>query len=60
VEPGSSMELAAAMARFIENRALALNMGRSGLERFRDRFTADIAVDRYVALYDSVIGTGRL
>lgn len=55
VTPGSSEELARAICQLCQNRNLPGEMGRSGLKRFESRFTADIAVGRYVELYRSLL-----
>ena len=55
VTPGNSGELAAAMERFCADPALRVRLGRSGFERFRNRFTAEAAAGKYAALYNSLI-----
>jgi glycosyltransferase involved in cell wall biosynthesis len=55
VAPKDSDELAVAMARFCSDPGLAKRMGQKGFERFQKRFTAPMAVDNYVVLYNSLI-----
>jgi L-malate glycosyltransferase len=55
VEPRSADELASAILGFINDRGLAKRMGEDGLKRFQQHFTVDLAVDRYLNLYHSLL-----
>jgi glycosyltransferase involved in cell wall biosynthesis len=53
--PGSSDELAEAVCRLCKDRSLVGELGRNGQRRFQAWFTAEKAVDRYLAFYRSLI-----
>ena len=55
VTSANSEELADAINRLSSDRSLASRMGKAGLERFRGRFTAEVAVGRYLELYRSML-----
>jgi L-malate glycosyltransferase len=57
VPPGDSAALAAALRRLALNPTLREEMGRAGRRRFEKRFTAEVAVRRYAALYHSFTDT---
>jgi glycosyltransferase involved in cell wall biosynthesis len=59
VPPGNAMELARALARMVTEQQVRDEMGRASRRRFEERFTAAAAVDRYVALYESLIAEGE-
>jgi len=54
VQPGNSSTLAAAIHKFLGNHKLVEQMGESGKKRFQEYFTAEIAVDKYLKLYESI------
>lgn len=54
VEPQSADQLAAAIRRLGLDEELRAQMGRAGLRRFQERFTAELAVANYVSLYQSL------
>jgi glycosyltransferase involved in cell wall biosynthesis len=55
VAPGDSAELARAMERLVADPDVREAMGRAGRRRFEARFTAEAAVHRYTALYQSLM-----
>jgi glycosyltransferase involved in cell wall biosynthesis len=55
VTPGSSDELAEAICQLYKDRSLLREMGRNGQKRFQARFTAEMAVGRYLELYRSLM-----
>lgn len=54
VEPSNAESLAHALGRLIEHPELCKCLGTKARERFFKRFTADIAVKNYMALYSSM------
>lgn len=56
VKPGDSDELAQAISEFVHHPERGAYMGREGLARFRENFTPEIAVKKYIQLYDSIRG----
>ena len=54
VKPGDASELAQALVLLVRNPELRHRLGRDGLERFNAHFRADLAVSRYMALYDEL------
>jgi glycosyltransferase involved in cell wall biosynthesis len=57
VEPGNVGELARALRRLAEDRALAARLGGAGAERCRTHFSADVAIERLVAVYQRAMMT---
>ncbi len=55
VEPGDSLALALKMETFIENRERISVMGAQARARFEGKFTADVAVSRYLDLYQALL-----
>ena len=56
VEPRNPGELATAISKLMDDPELAMQMGRDGRVRFQENFTAELAVDRYLKLYQSMTG----
>lgn len=48
--------LALALVDYVQDEAMAEGHGRAGRERVEDEFSLDTMVDRYVAVYDSLLG----
>ncbi len=55
VQPRNSRDLAAKVQQLIDNPDLVAQMGQKGKARFLENFTAEVAVDRYLKLYQSMI-----
>lgn len=55
VAPRDVDQLAAAISRLGLDEQLRMQMGQAGLRRFQERFTAEVAVRKYVSLYQSLI-----
>lgn len=55
VEPRNVDQLAAAMTRLLLDEKLRIRMGRAGWKRFQGCFTAEVAVNNYLSLYQSLI-----
>jgi len=58
VEPGDAVELAQALFRLTTNPDLRRRLGQNALDRFNDQFREEIAVARYVKLYDELFDGG--
>ncbi len=56
VPPGDSMSLRKAMNYLWDNPEIAEQMGKRAQHRYWEYFTADTMVDRYMKLYDEMIG----
>ena len=57
VNPRNVDELKLAIKELCNNTTLRLQMGRAAVYNFEDKFTAEIAVKKYMALYKSMIET---
>jgi glycosyltransferase involved in cell wall biosynthesis len=55
VAPGDDQALALAIASFIRNKDSLADMGRQARARFDKEFTAEVAVSRYMNLYQKLI-----
>jgi glycosyltransferase involved in cell wall biosynthesis len=55
VAPGDHQALALKIASFIQNKDSLADIGRAGRARFDKEFTADVAVSRYMNLYQKLI-----
>jgi glycosyltransferase involved in cell wall biosynthesis len=55
VAPGDHQALALKIASFIRNKDSLADMGGAGRARFDKEFTADVAVSRYMKLYQTLI-----
>lgn len=55
VVPGDAEALAAALARYRDDAALALAHGKKGRARMRSEFSLDSMVQRYLRLYDELL-----
>lgn len=55
VEPRNADQLAAAMTKLLLDEKLRIRMGQAGLKRFQECFTAEVAVNNYLSLYQSLI-----
>jgi glycosyltransferase involved in cell wall biosynthesis len=53
----SKNHLTKAIQEIIENPEVAKIMGTESLKRYKENFTAEIAVDRYIEFFDTVLGT---
>lgn len=56
VEPRNPSALASAISKLIDDPNLTKQMGKNGQVRFQENFTAELAVDRYLRLYQSMAG----
>lgn len=54
-EPGDVDGLSAAIATLCSNQELRHSMGLSGLKRYNDYFTPEVAIDAYMSLYDTLL-----
>ncbi|MCX6545103.1 MAG: glycosyltransferase family 4 protein [Acidobacteria bacterium] len=59
IKPGDAGALAEALVRLVRNPGLRRTLGDNGLERFKAHFREDLAVSRYMALYEELC-TGAL
>ncbi|HEB55843.1 MAG TPA: TIGR03088 family PEP-CTERM/XrtA system glycosyltransferase [Gammaproteobacteria bacterium] len=59
VDPGSPEAMADAIERYLQNRPMAVGQGRLGRQRVLAQFNIEVMVERYLALYDDVIGSHR-
>lgn len=57
VEPGDAAELAAALCTLLRDRAQCQRLGFAGQRVAQTRYTIDIHVDRFVALYRELLAT---
>jgi glycosyltransferase involved in cell wall biosynthesis len=57
VTPREADQLAAAINRLSLDERLRLSMGQAGRRRFQTLFTAEVAVENYLSLYRSLIGS---
>jgi glycosyltransferase involved in cell wall biosynthesis len=57
VAPGDAVGLANALRAFLQDPAYCKELGEQGYERFKEDFTADRAVQRYLLLYEKMIET---
>jgi len=60
VEPCSPIAMADAIEHYFQNRSLGVERGELGRERVLAQFSIDVMVERYLALYDDVIGSAPL
>lgn len=56
VEPRDANQLAVAITKLYLDEQMRLKMGQAGLRRFQKCFTADVAVKKYISLYQSLTG----
>jgi glycosyltransferase involved in cell wall biosynthesis len=59
LEPGNAAAFAGKMAEFIRNEDLIVQMGTRARKRFAEEFTSEIAVARYLNLYQSLTKAGN-
>ena len=55
VEPANSEALSSAMKKLWDDQDEAERMGKNAKARFEHNFTADVMIDKYMALYEKVI-----
>jgi glycosyltransferase involved in cell wall biosynthesis len=60
VEPGDAAALSSAIARMASSGLLRRSYGDAGRARFVQRFTARVAVDRYMAMYAALLENRRI
>lgn len=61
VAPCSPARMADGIEKYVKNHSLAVEHGQAGRKRVLEQFSIDVMVERYLALYDHVLGssTGR-
>lgn len=55
VESGNPKALSSAISLLLDDHELTKQLGRNGQKRFQENFTAELAVDRYLKLYQSMM-----
>ncbi|RLE66792.1 MAG: hypothetical protein DRJ38_00985 [Thermoprotei archaeon] len=56
VPPGDIEELARAIAYLLDNVDIATKLGLNAYERFRENFTVEAVIDKWIALFESLTG----